>query len=101
MKIVYTPEGADPRSWDFDPMKLMSAECMAIEKLTRLTYVEALNQLSRGSMTAIHAVLYVLMKRTLPTLTPSEVQFSLDEIDLVQEDDDEPESAEGGDPKED
>ena len=81
-KFVYSPEGAEPRSWEFDPTKLMSPECMAIEKLTGLTYAEWLGAVERGSMGAIHALLFVLMKRDNPTLEADQVQFSLSEVEM-------------------
>lgn len=81
-KIIYTPEGADALSWDFDPDKLLSPECMTIERMTGQTYAEWLDALGRGSMGAVHALLYVLMKRDRPTLAADQVQFSLSEVDV-------------------
>jgi hypothetical protein len=81
-KFVYKPEGAEPRSWDFAPEKMMSAEMIVVEDLTGLTWGEWIDACARGSIKAIHALLYVLLKRATPTLRPDEVQFTLDEIDF-------------------
>ena len=86
MKFIYKPEGADPRSWDFDPSKMLSAEMIAIERLTGFTWEEWIDACSRGSMLAVHALLYVLLKRSAPQLKPDEVQFTLDEIDMQPDD---------------
>lgn len=87
MKFVYKPQGAEPRSWDFDPAKLMSPEAEAIERLTGMTYGEWGEAVTRGSMTALHGLLYVMLKRGTPTLTYEQVEFCLDDIDFEVEDD--------------
>ncbi len=87
MKLRYAPEGVAPREWEFDPLKLMSPECMVLEKLTGMDYAtEFTSAVSRGNMSAIHALLYVYLKRSHPTLKADEVQFSLSEIDFIVED---------------
>lgn len=87
MKFVYTPEGLEPREWEFEPAKLMSPECIAIEKLTGLTFAEWADAAKRGSVQATHAYLWVLLKRDEPTLTPKQVQFSPSEVDFQPSDD--------------
>lgn len=86
MKFVYKPEGAEPRSWDFDPAKLMSPEAEAIERLTGMTYGEWGDAVTRGSITALHGLLYVMLKRGNPTLTYDQVEFCLEDIDFEVED---------------
>lgn len=87
MKFVYKPEGLTPREWDFEPRRLMSPEVMAIEKLTKLTFDEWQTAILRGSVTALHALLWVLLKREQPTLVASQVQFAIDEIGMEPTDD--------------
>lgn len=87
MKFVYTPEGAEAIEWEFDPMRLLSPEAMQIEKMTGLSYVGWIEAVQSGSMTAVHALLFVLMKRRRPGIKPDEVQFSLAEIDFVPDED--------------
>lgn len=86
-KLIYHPEGVDPQEWELEPMKLLSPECMVIEKLTGVTFYEWIDEFSRGSMQAVHAALYVLLKRKDPTLKPDEVVFSFSDITLVRDDD--------------
>ena len=80
MQFVYNPEGADPRSWDFQPHKLMSPEVEVIERHTKMTYAEWVDACGRGSFLALHGLLYVLLKRTIPTLRWDDVQFSMEDL---------------------
>ena len=82
MRFVYAPEGLEPKKWDFDPGKLMSPECMAIEKLTGLSFGEWQKAFLKDSITAQHAYLWVLLKRETPTLTAEQVQFMPSEISM-------------------
>lgn len=87
MKFSYKPEGADEaRVWDFDPNHMKSREMIAVERLTGMTWPEWIDACSRGSMVAVHALLYVLLKRDVPALDPDQVEFELDEIDFVVDD---------------
>jgi hypothetical protein len=83
MKFVYKPEGADPREWEFDPTRLMSPEVEAIERHTGLAFAEWLEAVGKGSFLAFHGLLYVLLKRTTPTLKWTDVQFCKADIDLA------------------
>jgi hypothetical protein len=86
MKFVYKPEGAEPKSWDFAPDRLMNAEAEAIERHTGLTFGEFVDKISATSFLAIHGLLYVMLKRTIPTLKWDEVQFSLADVDFELDD---------------
>lgn len=86
MRFVYKPEGADPRKWDFDPYKLMSPEVEVIERNTGYAFGEWVDQVGRGSFTAIHGLLFVLLKRGHPTLKWDEVQFCMADIDFEMDD---------------
>jgi len=92
-KFVYTPEGADPQEWEFDPLKLMSPEAEAIEKHCNMIYGQWAQYVTQGSILAIHGLLYVLLKRSRPTLKWDEVQFSLSEVEFKFSDDEEAEVA--------
>lgn len=87
MKFVYTAEGADPKSWPFNPKKLMNAEAEAIERQTGMTFSEWEDRVTRGSITATHALLWVLLKRDVPTLKYDEVVFNASEVALLLDDD--------------
>lgn len=86
MKFVYKPEGVEPREWDFSPEKLMSPEAEAIERLTGMTFGEWAEAVRKGSITALHGLLYVMLKRQSPTMKYDEVQFNLSELDFVLDD---------------
>ena len=94
MKFIYKPEGAEPMKWDYDPARLMSPEAEAIERHTGMTFGEFNVKCGQGSFTAIHGLLYVMLKREYPTLKYDEVQFCLDDIDFEPDDDDSEESDE-------
>jgi hypothetical protein len=82
--FVYKPEGVDEANWqrwEFDPGKLMSPERIAIEKLSGMTWGEWKIAVRGESTIALHALLYVFMKRTEPTLKPDQLVFSEDELD--------------------
>jgi hypothetical protein len=86
MKFVYKPEGVEPRKWDWDPDKLMSPEAEAIERHTKMTYKEWFDAIGRGSMLALHGLLYVMLKRSNPKLQWDEVQFSAGEVTFEMSD---------------
>jgi hypothetical protein len=83
MQFVYKPEGADPITWDFDPTRLMSPEVETIERHTGLTFMQWVEGVGNGSFLAFHGLLYVLLKRTSPTLKWTDVQFCMADIDMV------------------
>lgn len=82
MQFVFKPEGAKPKSWTFVPGKLMNVESEKIEELTGWTYAEFGQQLMTGSTRAYHALLYIFLKREIPTIKYDEVVFAYDDIDL-------------------
>lgn len=86
-RLTYTPEGADPKVWDFSFGRLMSPERIAIEKHTGLGWVEVQRGFWANRGDVIHALLWVLLKRDIPTLRVNEVEFCDDEIDLDLNDD--------------
>lgn len=87
MRFVYKPEGAEPRSWDFAPDRLLNVEAIAIEKVTGLTLAGLMAGIKASSMTAITGLLWVLLKRGEPSLRFEQVQFSLSEVDFEVDDD--------------
>lgn len=87
MRLVYAPEGAEPQSWVFDPNKIMSPEAEAIERATGWTFAEFGQQFLKGSTTARHALLWIMLRRKTPGIKYDEVQFSMAEVDVVFDDD--------------
>lgn len=86
MLFVYQPEGAARTAWEFEPNKLMSPEAEAIERHTGMTYNEWTQAVTKGSMLALHGLLYVMLKRKEPTLKWDSVQFCLDDVDFELDD---------------
>lgn len=82
MQFTYAPEGADPRSWEFEPKKLMNPEAEAIERHTGMPFAKWADAVTEGSVLALHGLLFVMLKRSNPTLKWDEVQFCLDEVDF-------------------
>jgi hypothetical protein len=82
VKFIYKPENADSHEWDFDPAKLHDVEAIEIEKRTGMTYVEFGQQFMKGSILARKALLYVLLKRTTPTLQWADLRFTVGEVDV-------------------
>lgn len=87
-RFVYTKEGETPKSWEFDPNKLLSPEAETIERNTGWTFGEWLDKLGAGSVLATHALLHVFLKRDIPPLQFNQVEFSMSEIDMELDDED-------------
>ncbi len=80
MQFVYKPEGAEQKAWDFKPEKMLSAECIEIEKRTGWDYAEWLERFKAANMGAIQAYLYVMLRREVHGLKYDDVSFCLDEV---------------------
>lgn len=80
MKFTYTPEGAEPRTWNFKARDLMSPEATAIEKATGMDFDDAISRFENGNIGCIRAVLWVLLKRQTPTLKLADVVFRVSEV---------------------
>jgi hypothetical protein len=91
MHFVYAPEGADPQKWPFDPTRLMSPEVETIERHTGMSFGQWLEAVTSSSMLALHGLLYVLLKRTNPTLKWDQVQFCMADLDFELDPDEEAE----------
>lgn len=82
MRFTYKPEGVEPKVWDYKPEKLMNVEAEEIERLTGMTYGEFKDALTKESMRATRALLFVFLKREQPTLKFDQVAFSQSEVAL-------------------
>lgn len=85
-KLVYAPEGAEPREWVFDPDRMRSPELEAIEDATGWTTAEWLDLLGRGSMRALRALVWVNLRQHVPDLEFSAVSFDATEVNFVTDD---------------
>lgn len=80
MQFTYKPEGADPRSWEFKPERMLSPECIEIEKRTGWDFSVWLERFKNANMLAIHAYLFVMLRREIHALKWDDVSFCIDEI---------------------
>lgn len=86
-RLTYTPEGADPKVWDFTFGRIRFGERAAIEKLTGLGWAGVQQGFWSNQGEVIHALLWVLLKRDIPNLRAAEVDFMDDEIEIDLNDD--------------
>ena len=82
MKLIYRPEGGEEQTWVFRPEKLRSVEAEAIERVTDWTYDEFASAFLRDSIRARRALLWILRKRSTPTLRFVDVDFAIDELQV-------------------
>lgn len=85
--FVYTPEGAEPMSWPWEPDRLMNDEAEAIERATGLKWSEFKTAIRQDSVIAIHGLLWVMLRREVDGLKYHEVKFSMSEISFELDDD--------------
>ena len=85
----------DGEVFEFDASRMTNVEGMAIEKATGLLYAEWAEALSKGSMMAQTALVWVIKKRQEPTLRFDDVVFTTVEID---DGDEQAEQADASDP---
>lgn len=86
-RLTYTPEGADPKTWDFTFGRILSPERIAIEKATGLGWAEVQRGFWSNRGDVIHGFLWAFLKRDIPTLRADEVLFFDDEIEVDVTDD--------------
>lgn len=86
-RLTYKPEGADPKVWDFSFGRIKFGERAAIEKATGLGWAGVQAGFWSNHAEVIHALLWVLLKRDIPTLRSTEVDFMDDEIEVDLNDD--------------
>ncbi|MDX2705799.1 hypothetical protein PV350_23485 [Streptomyces sp. PA03-6a] len=80
MKVTYSPEDGDEVVFDYNPNKLMSAEREAAEKRTGKTFTDFAQGVLAGDSTCRRVLLFILRKRTDPTLNYADVDFAWDEL---------------------
>jgi uncharacterized linocin/CFP29 family protein len=71
--IIYQPEDGDEQRWDLDGIKATFAEGRAAEKAGNFKWVQLQEELAEGNIDALQAAVWVLRKRTEPTLKFSEL----------------------------
>lgn len=68
MIIVYAPEGGETHRWNLKEAKILATEAEAVERVTDLEWEKARAKVVQGSMLALRAIAWVLLKRSQPTL---------------------------------
>lgn len=84
IKVTYKPEGVEPKVWRVDPSRdIKASEYIAMQKVSGLRGMEDLSEgLARADVLAIKALLWLLLKREMSTLSWDLLDFTLDEVDL-------------------
>lgn len=83
MYLVYQPEGSEePKRWQYNPLKLMSAEREMLEKRTDRNFSEFTKDVVQGSSLCRRALLYLYLKREHPPTRWDDVDFAWDELTL-------------------
>jgi hypothetical protein len=92
MDFVYTPEGReeDPYRWEWRPGRISSRDAEIIERRTGMTFPKWTKACyPDGSMVALHALLFVMLRKDRPELEYDQVEFTLDEVHFEYTEDDE------------
>lgn len=82
MYVIYKPSDGDEQVWEYDPNKLMCAEREVIEKRTGMRFADWTEEVVQGGSLARRALLYVMLKRTHPTIKWDDVDFAWDQLDV-------------------
>lgn len=82
MRMTYTPEGAEPRHWDFRFQDMDSAEVEAIEDETGIMFGDW--EARYKSMRLIHGLLWNFLRRDTPDLAYDSVRFKFSEIGFTE-----------------
>ena len=84
IRFTYKPEGADVRTWTVDPLRgIRASEYIALQKASGIRGVQDLMEgLAATDMLAIKGLLWLLLKRTMATLSWDSLDFTLDEIEI-------------------
>lgn len=82
MIIVYAPEGGEVHRWDLKEIRIMATEAEAVERVTDLDWAAARAKIVKGSMLALRAVAWVLLKREQPTLRYTQFEPAAAELDF-------------------
>jgi hypothetical protein len=78
--LIYSPHGAEPRTWSFRPLAMSSLEAEAVEDVTGWTFPLFQTQFYAGRTRARRAALWVLLRREQPDLRFDAVEFGMNEL---------------------
>ncbi|WP_329311711.1 hypothetical protein [Streptomyces sp. NBC_01262] len=85
MIFTYSRQGAEPQRWDLSEVRFLSSEAEAVERTTGLEWGEVLHWrtlVDKVSPTARRGLLWILLKRSDPTLRYSACDPVLAEMDV-------------------
>lgn len=83
MYLVYKPEGSDePKTWKFDPNKLMSVERELLERRTDMAFLKFVTAVMEGHSGCRRALLFMYLKRDNARIRYEDVDFAWDELEL-------------------
>lgn len=80
MILIYEPEGGERRTWNLKEIRFMSSEAETVERSTGLEWQEAKARVIKGSMLALRAIVWVLVKRDQPALRYTQFDPAENEI---------------------
>jgi hypothetical protein len=85
--LTHHPEGSpEPTRWELQLGKLRTFDTEAIERVTGMDYgAEFKTKLIMGNIKARRALLWVMLRRTHPTLKFADVDFAEDELTVEQD----------------
>lgn len=90
--FIYSPEGVEPKRWRYAPGRLLSVEAEEIERRTGMPFGVWMQSVPLGSILALRAFVYIMLRRETPDLSWDSVQICMDEVDFEEAAPDEPDA---------
>lgn len=88
--LIHVGEGDDRQTHDCDFNKILNVEFIAIERVTGLTLTDLARGLMESSAVTVTALVWVLRKRTEPTLRFDQVEFVMADVEIEEVEEAEP-----------
>lgn len=88
VKFTYSPEGIDPKVWTVDLLDdIRASEYIAMQKESGIQgFQELMNGISNIDPLAIKALLWLLLKKSMSTLSWESLDFTLGEVEITDPD---------------
>lgn len=87
MYVIFRPADGDEQRYHFDADRVSNFEAESVERETGWTYSEWGDRLTRNSAIAMHALLWIVMRRVHPTLKYRDVAFDMSQVSVEPEPD--------------
>ena len=91
--LIHIGQGEDRKTYDVDFDKILNVEFIAIERVTGLTVRDVAQGMADISALAATALVWVIRKRSEPTLRFDQVEFAIADLSIEDFEDDEAEQA--------